>query len=210
MIRSVVLWLVHFYADKPAVDGEHPMPPWLERWVARDPALTAYVARLRHMESQLRRTAATIVPGSAATEAEKVQRATPVRAMTQPPKQVLFYLATIAACLAMIVVGGVAIRNGIERSPTVPAPLAEQRPPVGGNAKAKDSKAWAGKVLQARAWAARAIREHHDVPGKALEKLDQRLDRDLVALRRQADDATRYFAITVPVASLKMLGAGSR
>nr|MCU0710380.1 hypothetical protein [Pirellula sp.] len=59
---------------------------------------------------------------------------------------------------------------------------------------------------KAQAWALRSLQANREASARMALSLDNQLDHEILALRKQMKDATRFVAVELPKASLKLLG----
>ncbi|MCU0709171.1 MAG: hypothetical protein MUF23_12855 [Pirellula sp.] len=190
-MRHIAIWFLHYYSD-----NRQPIPTWLQRWIDRDPILSDYAEHLHQLERKLSVLAGapvrTVLPTSPLPYSSR-----PVAGM-----QRLGWGAALAASV-MIIVTSMVVWNGVRNDEPGVAPV---QPKVAQATVPSQEAPWQEGAKKAKAWALRSLQANRETSARMASSLDNQLDREILALRKQMKDATRFVAVELPKASLKLLG----
>jgi hypothetical protein len=103
----------------------------------------------------------------------------------------------------MIIVTSMVVWNGVRNDEPGVAPV---QPKVAQATVPSQEAPWQEGAKKAKAWALRSLQANRETSARMASSLDNQLDREILALRKQMKDATRFVAVELPKASLKLLG----
>jgi hypothetical protein len=223
MIRSVAIWLIHWYAD----DAKQ-MPPWLRRWMESDPKLQEYARRLGCLENALRRSAHDTISAKLIREPRSSNPAGLLPPTPPGPKPAVETSRSsrvwfaLAASLALIAITGVAWswRQGFLGAGGQDVSILGQADPNAGSVEPNPTTGiaspsdhvslkprWKERAQTASAWIGRSIERAQTGPDHARAVVEDKLRSELRAIDAQCKEASRFIAVKLPLSGMRMLGA---